>query len=706
MAGTGLMNKLRDKTHIILIILVIAFLATIVFEWGMDYLGMRGTTTVELGSVNGDEIRYQDFENQVQFAVEQQKQQTGQDPDESVVEMIREQVWDQMVTQILVQQEIKRLGITVTNQEILNWVYNSPQTLPEVIKRNFIDSTGNFNMALYQQVLATKTPEIQKFWAQVEEYLKQTLLSQKLQSVITGAVRVSEADVMQKFRDDNINASFDYVLLDLGRVPDDQITVTDEELRTFFEKNKEDYKIDESVKMEYVLFSDNPTIEDSNVVEKQLKVLTKDLRNDKESDSSLIELVNSYSQNKWTDKYYKPNELALEVADFLFAAGKDSVSDVIKASDGYHLVRFLDSKESDELFFNASHILVNFGTDTSAAKIKAETIFNRAKSGESFSKLAAELSDDASNKFNSGKLGWFTKGSMVKEFEDAVINGSIGEIIGPVKTDFGFHIIKVNDKQRKEFKIADIKMPVKTTPRTRDVIRKRAEDFSYISEKGDFEEEARKLNLQVMDIPSITRGSFIPGAGQNKTVIRFAFNESKGSISDPIKIQGGYAVYLITEKNPKGYLKFEDIKENTLIPQLRQEKKLDILGQMARDMRAQVSGNDLSSLKQIDPNIQVQHVDSFSVSKPSPQIGADFDLVNPLLKMQNGQLSEPIRTGRGYYIVRMLSITPFDEQKFNTEKSTIRSSLIENKKQEITAQWISNLKERANIVDNRDKFFR
>jgi len=706
MASKGLMNKLRDKTHIILIILVLAFLATIVFEWGMDYLGMRGGSVVEFGSVNGEEIRYQDFENQVQFAIEQQKQQTGQDPDESVIEMIREQVWDQMVTQTLVQQEIKRLGINVTNQEILNWVYNSPLTLPDVIKRNFIDSTGNFNMSLYQQVLATKTPEIQKFWAQVEDYLKQTLLSQKLQSVITGAVRVSEGDVLMKFKDDNLFASFNYVLFDLNRVPDQQVTITDEELRAFYEKNKEDYKIDESVKMKYVLFSDSPTIEDSTVAEKQLNVLIKDLKKANVNDSSLIEYVNTYSQNKWVEKFYKPNELAPEVSDFLFNANKDSVSDVIKASDGYHIVRLLDSKDGDDLFFNASHILVNFGTDTNAAKVKAETIYNRAKSGEEFTKLSAELSDDASNKFKGGALGWFTKGAMIKEFENAVMSGNPGEVIGPVKTQYGYHIIKVNDKKKKEFKIADIKMPVKTTPKTKDAVRKRAEDFSYISVKGNYEEEAKKLNLQVIDIPGITKNSFIPGAGQNKTVIKFAFGESKGSISEPIKIQGGYAVYFITEKNPKGYLKFEEIKENTITPQLRLEKKLDILRQIAQDMRTKITGNDLNSLKQFDPNIMVQQVDSFSVTKPNPLIGADFDFINPLFKMQNGQLSEPIRTKKGYFIIHMLNVTPFDQQKFNTDKNLIRTGLIESKKQAITTQWISDLKERAKIIDNRDKFFR
>lgn len=702
----GLMNRMRDKTHIILIILVLAFLGMIVFEWGMNYLGFSGSTMVEFGSVNGQEIKYSDFENQVQFAIDQQKQQTGEDPDETLVNMIRDQVWDQMITQILVQQQIKKLGITVSDQEILNWVYNSPQTLPEVIQRNFIDSTGNFNMALYQQVLTTKTPEIEKFWAQVEDYLKQTLLSQKLESIITGAVRISEGDVLQKFKDDNIFAAFNYVLFDIQTIPDQQITMSDQELRKYYDEHKEDFKIDETAKMKYVLFSDAPTLEDSNVTEKELGSLRNELENANPNDSSIIKLVNSNSLTKWADKFYKPNELAAEVTNFLFSTKKDSVSNIIKASDGFHIVRLLDSKESDQVFINASQILINFGTDTNATQVKAEQIYQRAKSGENFFKLAADFSDDMSNKTNGGQLGWFTKGVMVKEFEGPVMNASAGDIIGPIKTQFGFHIVKINDRARKEFKVADIKMTVKTTPRTIDAVKKRASDFAYVADKGNFEQEAKQDNLKVTDMPAITKNSFIPGAGRNNKIIKFAFSESEGSISQPIKINGGYAVYYIVEKKPAGYSNFEDIKENTVAQFVRLQKKLEILKQKADEMRAKVVNNDLNSLKLVNPEIEIHSVDSFSVSKADPTIGNDYDFEFELFKLKDGQLSEPIKTIRGYYLVQMLNITPFDQEKYDSEKDSIRNSMLITKKQSITTQWISDLKEQADIVDNRDKYYR
>lgn len=703
----GLMNKLRDKTHIILIILILAFLATIVFEWGMDYLGVRGGQVTELGSVNGQEIKFTDFESQVNFAIDQQKQQTGEDPDENLIKMIRDQVWDQMVTQILAEQEIKRLGITVTNQEILNWVYNSPQTLPDVIKRNFIDSLGQFNMTVYQQALNTKTPEVTQFWSQVEEYLKQTLLSQKLQSVITGTVRVSESEVLQKFRDDNIKATFDYIFLDLNTVMENQIQFNEEDLKQYFEKNKNDFRREAAAKLRYVLFSDVATMEDTISTEKMLKAYAKDLKKLVPGDTLTYAIVNDNSLTKFTNNYVKPNEISPEVAAFLFSAAKDSISDVIKASDGLHIVRLLDTREGTETFSNAQHILVNFGSDTIAAKTKAEQIAQRLKSGEDFVKLAAENSDDASNKFKGGDLGWFGKGSMVKEFEDAVNSASIGEIVGPVKTQFGYHIIKVKGKQSKEFKFADIKKIVKPSAKTKDAARKRAEDFAYVSQNGSIDEEAKKLGLTIVDIPAlITKGAFIPGAGQNNSVYKFALDEKKGNVSDPIKVQAGYAVYQIVDKFPEGFYSFDELKVQQLPLLVKQEKKLDFLNSQAADLKSKISGGDINSLKNINSQINILRVDTVSVSTPSANIGNDFAFNAVVYKLQNGQISEPIRTPRGYYIVQMRNINQIDQTKYQQEFEGIRTQLLNVKKQNIVQEWLAALKEKAVIVDNRDKMYR
>jgi peptidylprolyl isomerase/peptidyl-prolyl cis-trans isomerase D len=295
---------------------------------------------------------------------------------------------------------------------------------------------------------------------------------------------------------------------------------------------------------------------------------------------------------------------------------------------------------------------------------------------------------------------------MVKEFEDAVMNAKIGEIIGPVKTQFGFHIIKINDRQKRIFKVADIKKPVTTTTSTRDAIRKRAEDFTYIAAKGNFDEEAKKINMQVFDIPPITKSSYIPGAGQNKAITKFAFNENTNSISTPIRIQGGYAAYFIVEKIPTGYMKYDEIKEKLLLSKVTLQKKLNILNQKAEEIKNKIINNDLASVTKIDPQLQIQSADSFSVAKPKPQIPNDFQLLNTVFKLKDGQISEPIRTDEGYYIVQMKSITPFDEKNYQSQRNVIMNSLIQERKQTISQEWLNALRDKADILDNRDKYFR
>jgi len=700
----GLMNKLRDKTHIILIVLVLAFLGTIVFEWGMDYLGMRSGKNIPLGVVNGDEISAKEFDDQVQLYLDQQRQQTGQDPDENTIAMIKNQVWEQLVAQKLLEQQIKIFGIEVTNQEITNWVYNSPQTLPDEIRRNFIDSTGQFNMSFYQQALQTKTPEVQQFWAQVEQYLKQRLLMQKLESIISGTIRVTEGDIIQKYKETNIRSSFDFVFLDVTAIQDNQVQFNDEDLKAYYEKHLDNYTRENSAKIKYAVFSDAATKEDSLSQEKQLLVFAKDLKKIVPGDTTTYGIVNDNSLTKFTGTFTKPGEFSTEVVNFLMSAKKDSVSEVIKASDGYSVVRLIDSKDGDELFANASHILVNFGSDTAAAKTKAEQILTRLNKGEDFSKLAMEYSDDPGSKVKGGDLGWFKKGVMVKEFDEAVFNEPLGSVKGPVKSQFGFHIIKVNDRQKKEFKAAVLKKPVKPSSKSKEIARKKAEDFAFISRKGNFEEEAKKINLQILDLPVVTKGSFVPGVSNGSTVIDFALRENKGTISDPIKMQNGYAVYIITEKFPAGHLTFEEIKTQYLVPSVIQEKKLDLLKQQAADLRSKITSNNLASLAGLNPDIKIQSADTMTMATPVQSIGSDYDFFNVVYMMTAGQISEPIRSQKGYYIVQLKSITPFDQAKYNQDSDKIRTDLLSQKKQTFFQEWLGDLKEKSVIIDNRDKF--
>jgi peptidyl-prolyl cis-trans isomerase D len=704
---TGIMNKMRDKMPIIIIALIVCFLAMIVFEWGMNFLGMNNQNFV-FAKINGQEIKYEQFNQMVENQAQQMIQQNnGKNLDDAQYQQLRDQVWQSLVQQTLVQQEIQKLGITVSDSEILDWIYQSPQTLPDPIKQSFMDSTGNFNIASYQQALAMKSKEATQFWNQVENYLRELILSRKLQAAVTGSILVPESDVIQKYNEANKKMSFQYALFDLNSITDTNLyAVSEEEMRKYYEDNKDEFKQEAAIKLRYAVFNDNPTPEDSATTKKMLGALIKDFKTVAEADSALIKFVNISSQTPYNNEFQKPNAISKGALNFLFSAQPGNVSEVIIDQDGYKVVRLLESKTSEDTYVKASHILINFGTDTAAAKKKADEILARIKAGENINTLAQQLSEDPSAKTNGGDLGWFGKGAMVKEFEEAAFNNPAGSLVGPVKTSFGFHIIKVEDKANKEFRFAELKETVKAGARTRDNAKKSAIDFVKLVDDGaNFDTLAKNMKLTVAVTPEITEEGFIPLAGQNKSLINWAFDNKVGKVHSPIKVTGGFGVYQIAEKISEGYKNYDSVKTALIKPKLVFEKKIAVLMAQANNLKPQIQNNDLNTLKALDPKIQVDRVDSMTVSAPNPKIGNDPALNNVLLSMNDGQLSNPVKTQRGVFLIYMMNSTPFDQSDYDLKSPDIRRQLITEKQQSLIQEWIAELQNKADIEDNRDMYF-
>jgi peptidyl-prolyl cis-trans isomerase D len=714
--STGIMNKMRDRMPLIIIILIIAFLGTIIFEWGMNYLGLRGSQQVVFGKVNGVEINYKDYESLLQKQVEQMKEQNkGKELDEQSYNQLKEQVWNYLIQQTLKEQEMKRLGVTVSDQEILDWVYNEPETLPDWLKNNFNDSLGVFHSEYLQ--MAIQATENKSKWVEIEQYLKKILQDNKLNSLVAASVSVSEGDVLQKYKDENLKAGISYIMFDPNTIMDTNLLqVSNEEMKKYYDEHKDEFKQEEAVKFKYLVFPDVATADDSANTKKLLEGYIKQLKNSTVEDSSLIKIINDESASPFSDEFQKPNTLGKGVINFLFNASKDSVSDLIIDQDAYKVVKLLDVKEGDETYVNASHILFNFGTDTAAAKRKAEDVLARIKKGENFDKLAGEISEDPSAKQNNGDLGWFTKGSMVKEFEDAALNGKIGDVIGPIKTQYGFHLIKVKGKSKKEFKLAELKKPVSASTRTKDIAKKKASDFikelesgqgSFLScnagKKLNIDTLGKTMNLMVNLTPEISKNGFVPGAGQNQGVIKFGLESGIDKVFGPVKVQGGFGVYQINQKISEGYKNFDSIKTTLIKPKLQQKKKFEVMLITAKDLKGKIQNGDLNSLKSAYPQYAVETTDTVSIAKPDTKLGMDYKLLNAIFKMKAGEISEPIKGDRGYFIVKVNWIIPYNEQDYLAKQQDIRKQMLMTKQQTAVQEWMQNLQNGADIEDNRDR---
>lgn len=699
----AIMTKMRDNMPVILIGLVVVFLITIIFDWGMGYLGLdTGRQNPVIGEINGKEITYLEFNQLVERARENQKAQSGQDIEDDQFETFRQQVWDAYVTQILIEQQIEKWGINVTDDEIRDIILGEDP--PEFLKRNFIDSLGNFNRSIYEQALMD--PRNKEALVQAEDAVKQQQLQEKLQSFIQASIVIPENDIKRKFKEQSLSADAKFVLFDPNTIPDDQVKVTDEELKNYYNKNLDLYKIEAQRKLKHVMFREVATKSDSESVFKGLKSIAEEAKRD----TDFASIVKIYSTKPYQEKAFPHGSLPKEGEKVLYSGKAGNVVGPAPTYDGYSVFKIVRDSTAQDEYVLASHVLINFGVDTSLALKKINEILADLRSGADFSKTAKDYSQDPVSAAQGGDLGWFGKGMMVPEFEKAAYGARIGELVGPVKTNYGFHIIKVFDKSKRVVIAAELNNPVKVSAQTREEIYNAATDFAYIIDKGsDFDKEAELMKYPVQETtPFNDKTEFVPGIGMHKAIVKFAFENNLGDVSDVFRIQNGYVVVKVSEVINSGVKTFEEVKDG-IKPTVLREKKMEMMKKKAEEMKKKIpSGESLDYLTSVDPSLLTTQTGSFNYGQfVGGGVGRDFNFNYTAFTMKpNQQLSQPIKGNRGYYLIQLVSKSDFDTTAYSVQKNIFRNQIFQEKRSQLFNNWLNELKKTSNIEDYRYKYYR
>ncbi len=698
-----LMTKIRESLSTFFSIFAGLFVIYIVLDWGMDITGRRHqrqqAEAQQIGKINGVPVTYREFEEVVKQAVDSQKAQTGQDPDDNQVNNIRDEVWNQMVDQHLYDEAAKKLNVKVTDQEIVDWVRGDDP--PEFLKRQFTDSTGTFKRAQYDATIMD--PRNKTIMVSIEEFLRRQRMKEKLESLILSTLHVSEQDILNRFTDQTVKYSADYALFDPNQILKDSVPkVSDEELRKYYNDNSEEFKVEASRKLKYVVFHEQASRSDSEEISNEML----DIRKRAEAGTDFLDLQKTYSETPVPDRFFKHGEINPDIESALYSVKEGAISGPILTPDGYHLVKALAFQKGTDEAIHARHILIRIeNNDSVQALTKAKEIAQRARSGEDFAALARQYSADGSA-MKGGDLGWFTKGRMVKPFEDAAFKAKPGQIVGPVRSQFGYHIINVLARDNQEVKYADIHMSIHMSPQTKSDILQRAKDFAYLAKEGSFDREAEQSKYSVQETPAFQKGTYMAGLGINNAINKFAFSEKVGSVSDAFTIQNGDAVVMVTEARDAGLRPFDEVK-STIEARVRKEINARKLITMAGDLLQKLSpGDSLAKLAAGHPGVSAQHLDPFLPSTFIPGIGRDPGFVGALAALKPGETSKPFEGGRGIYVVRLLSKTPFDSTAYKAQRDVLRSQILTEMKNRFLTEWTDQLKKSAEIVDNRDQFYR
>ena len=245
-----MMTKLRERTAIILWIVIFAFVGLIVVEWGADYSGSGSNPAGDaVGVVNGEKITLKQFQQALRFAAQRQRA-GGQASDQDG--LVRE-LWDEFVRDILVSQEIERLGIEVTDKELA--LVTRTQPPPAVQTMEVFQTEGVFDPVKYNQFLSDPTtysdPRNKFFVMQVEDIVRQQWLNYRLQGILKETVQVSPAELREYFEDRNELVEVEYLFVPSSSIPDGEVTLSEGDLEAFLQENAEDYRHPDQIRIEF-----------------------------------------------------------------------------------------------------------------------------------------------------------------------------------------------------------------------------------------------------------------------------------------------------------------------------------------------------------------------------------------------------------------------------------------------------------------------
>jgi peptidyl-prolyl cis-trans isomerase D len=346
--------------------------------------------------------------------------------------------------------------------------------------------------------------------------------------------------------------------------------------------------------------------------------------------------------------------------------------------------------------------------DEEGVKAEALEIRELLNEGEDFGALAEEYSQDEGSASKGGDLGWFGKGDMVAPFEEAAFALEKDQVSDPVKTRFGWHLIKVsdrkNEKGEEKIQASHILLKVKPSQETIGMTKSEAEYFAERARKKGFSQIAQEDSLEIMQTPLFEEDGFISGLiGANDQAKEFAFKNDVNQISDPVETNRAIYVFHLTKRLPPGTQSLDEVKE-TLGQKVRDEKTKELAFQLAGEIQKEaVKEKDLKKAAerfQQEVKTSEEFTRNSNLSQLTPEvIGAAFALT------PEHNISPPVKTEKGGYVLELVTKSDPDQTAFEAVKDSLAGALSEKVQADTFNRWYAQLKEKAKIESYLDEYY-
>jgi peptidyl-prolyl cis-trans isomerase D len=588
------------------------------------YLVPQGTDalsgTEAVATVGDQSISVSDVQDQLSRI-----SRNGQIPP-TLLPLYTQQVLDQLVYQKSLALEADRLGLRITDEEHANF-------LRKLVPTAFAGDTF-VGMDRYSTEVQTR---FQMTVPQFETEVKNELLQQKFQQLVTDGITASDDEVREEYRNENEKVKLDYVVIK----PEDlqsKVEVSDSELAAQFEKHKGQYVIPERRTIGYAVLS-------------------------------LAELRKRAEVSEDDEKIFYQSHI-----------------DQYKLQDRAHVAHILFKTVGK--------------TDAEVAEIKkkAEDVLNKAKHGGNFADLAKQNSEDTS-KDKGGDLDWIVRGQTVPEFETAAFSLPKGSISDLVKTQYGFHIIEVLDRETARTQTLEEVKPSIISQLQQEKAEQLGETVSTqiadeIRRGGrvPIEDLAKKFNMTAGEAKLIEQNQPLPELGTSPGLLDGVFHQRPGDVAAPIRTDLGYVVTSVKDIQPAHAATLAEVHDR-VASDYRREKAVELSKSRADELakRAKAGENFAAAAKALGFEVKTSEPISRTGSIPDAGSAKQFSAA---FAMPVGQIGDPIAVGQNWTVYRVAQHDPVSQDDFDKQKAKLQDQVLQRKRQAAYDLFRSSLKTR------------
>ena len=689
--------------------LLVAFvgLALLAFVLGDLFKSTNSRQGTNVASVGNEKITYQDYSNMVSMNLENAKASNAGSITPEQNYSIHASTLEQMIRDIVMKREYKDLGLVVSSEELFDqFLGENPN---QYVVSSFTGADGKFNRELvetYIRDFQTLTPEMQANWLNFERAIKEDRLNTKYDNLLKKSFYLPTKLAERYYSDKNDKVSAEVYAIRYNTIADSTVVLSDADKKAFYEENKNKYQTDATRAIDYIVFEIKPSKADIDFS----RNLVNDLKDDLASIENAASFVNANSDLPFDSAWKSRTDVPAEFENAIFSNGAGFVYGPYENEGYYNVAKVLDvENRSDSLM--ASHILVSYAnalrsTETRTkdeAKSLADSLLNVIKKDSSkIETLAKDFSDDPSAQTNNGDLGWFTDGTMVYTFNEFVQDNEVGTV-GMVETPFGYHIIKVTDRNEAAPKARIAVVANEITASTATYQNIFAEANRFVTENTTAEEFNAAIENQGLNkrtFPTMrTTTNYITGISNPRQIVRWAFDENTkvGDMSSIFDLDDMYVVAVLTKAVEEGDAPYQDIAERYEYV-IKKEKKGAMLAEQAK-----AYGTDYQ--KMID-NLKGEKTTVDNVTfegRGFGNFGVEDKVIGTVIGMKEGEVSEPIIGGNGLYVVKVVKETP---AATTTDYSNIqREQRSKYNNQILNNAVYSALKDMTKIEDNSILFY-